>query len=79
MLKTLSMGAGVYTAMNGLGVHGGSIYPYLKRSRLSALADMDHVLKYCRHGLAKNIASYTRLMMTTCMFGYMVVEGRSGV
>ena len=31
-------------------LHAGALYLYVKRGRLFALADMDHVFKNCRHG-----------------------------
>ena len=43
-------------------LHGGALHLYVKRGRLFALADMDHVYKDCRHGLIENIRFLYRLM-----------------
>ena len=44
-------------------LHGGSIYLYVKRDRLFALVNMDHVFKDCRHGLMENIKFLYRMMV----------------
>jgi len=43
-------------------LHGGALYLYVKRGRLFALADMDHVYKDCKHGLIENIKFLYRMM-----------------
>ena len=53
-------------------LHGGSIYLYVKRSRLFALADMDHVFGRCRIGLVENIRFLYRMMNYLKARGYKV-------
>jgi len=43
-------------------LHGGLIYLFVKRGRLFALANMDHVFKDCKHGLIANIRFLYRMM-----------------
>ena len=43
-------------------LHGGALYLYVKRGRLFALADMDHVYNDCKHGLVENIKFLYRMM-----------------
>ena len=43
-------------------LHGGSIYLYVKKGRLFALADMDHVYRDCRRGLVENIRFLYRMI-----------------
>ena len=44
-------------------LHGGALYLYVKRGRLMALADMDHVYKDCKHGLIENLRFLYRMMV----------------
>jgi len=53
-------------------LHGGALHLYVKRDRLFALADMDHVYKNCRHGLIENIRFLYRMMAELWGRGYKV-------
>ena len=53
-------------------LHGGVSYLYVKRGRLFALADMDHVFKDCRRGLIENIRFLYRMMVDLKTRGYRV-------
>jgi len=53
-------------------LHGGALHLYVKRGRLFALADMDHVYKNCRHGLIENIRFLYRMMADLWGRGYKV-------
>jgi len=53
-------------------LHGGALHLYVKRGRLFALADMDHVYKDCKHGLIENIRFLYRLMVGLQARGYRV-------
>ena len=52
-------------------LHGGALHLYVKRGRLFALTDMDHVYKDRRHGLMDNIRFYlnlsTNLLSNLCI------------
>ena len=53
-------------------LHGGALHLYVKRGRLFALADMDHVYDNCKHGLIENIRFLYRLMVDLQARGYRV-------
>jgi len=53
-------------------LHGGALHLYVKRGRLFALADMDHVYKDCKHGLIENIRFLYRMMVDLQAKGYRV-------
>jgi len=53
-------------------LHGGALYLYVKRGRLFALADMDHVYDNCKHGLIENIKFLYRMMVDLKARGYRV-------
>lgn len=53
-------------------LHGGALYLYVKRGRLFALADMDHVYDDCKHGLIENIKFLYRMMVDLKARGYRV-------
>jgi len=53
-------------------LHGGALHLYVKRGRLFALADMDHVYDNCKHGLIENIRFLYRMMVDLQARGYRV-------
>jgi len=53
-------------------LHGRALYLCVKRGRLFALADMDHVYKDCKHGLIENIKFLYRMMVDLKARGYKV-------
>jgi len=53
-------------------LHGGALHLYMKRGRLFALADMDHVYDNCKHGLIENIRFLYRMMVDLKARGYRV-------
>jgi len=49
------------------------MYPYLKAGKLKVLADIEHVFKYCRHGLMENIKFLYRMLLDLGSRGLKVV------
>jgi len=54
-------------------LHGGTMYVYFKAGKLKALADINHVFKYCGHGLIENTGFLYQMLMDLRARGFNVV------